>query len=154
MGLLEDAEQLHPALATRIAVIRDAIEANFEKRYSLSIPALFHQIEGFHRDYGGLASKQNFAPTLRKENWDERFLPSFTDSITFFNGYLTDLFKGSQPDDTFNRNPILHGMNANYASEDWSLTLILIILEIRHFLWFERNTSPIIGQLLKDSSKK
>jgi hypothetical protein len=154
LGLLEDAEELHPALTSRIPIVRDAVGAHFEGKYSLSVPALFPQIEGFHREYGGLTLKQNFVPTLPKDVWNARFLPGFTDSIHFFNAYLTKLFEGSQPDDSFNRNPILHGANASYASEDWSLILILIVLEIRLFLWFEKNTHPMLKEAPRDPAKK
>lgn len=154
LGLLGDAEELHPALASRVRIVRDAVEAHFEGKYSLSVPALFPQIEGFHREYGGLTLSQNFVPTLPKDIWDARFLPGFTDSAEFFNAYLTKLFKGSQPDDSFNRNPILHGANPSYASEDWSLTLILIVLEIRLFLWFEKNTRPLLKEAPRVTVKK
>lgn len=151
-GLLEGADQLHPALASRLPILKDAVEAHFTGKYSLSIPALFPQIEGFHREYGHFAQKQDFSPALPKEIWNARLLPSLTDSATFFNAYLTNLFKGGQPADTFNRNPILHGMTASYASEDWSLTLILIVLEIRLFLWFEKNTQPILREAPRNSA--
>lgn len=146
LDLLKDAEKLHPALSNRVPVIMDAAEAHFAGKYSLSIPALFPQIEGFHRDYGGLESKQDFFPTLQTDIWNVRFLSGLTESSKFFNAYLTKLFKGSQPDNSFNRNPILHGTNPSYASEDWSLTLILIVLEIRLFMWFEENTKPMLKE--------
>jgi len=154
LAYLEDAEKLHSALANRIPTIRDAVTAHFEGKYSLSVPALFPIIEGFHREYGGLKPNETFAPTLPKDIWDARYLPGFTDSAKYFNAYLTKLFEGSQPDDSFNRNPILHGVNTGYASEDWSLTLVLIILEIRNFLWFERNTQPMLKEAPRDTAKK
>jgi len=152
LGLLGDVDQLHPALASRAPILRDAVEAHFAGKYSLSIPTLFPQIEGFHREYGHLTPKQDFSPTLPKEMWNARLLPGLTDSATFFNAYLTNLFKGNQPVDTFNRNPILHGMTPSYASEDRSLTLILIVLEIRFFLWFERNTQPILREAPRNTA--
>ena len=144
LGLLENAEGLHPAFASRATHIRDAVEAHFNGKYSLSVPALFPHIEGFHRQYGGLTLRQDFVPTLPKEIWNMRFLPSLNDSVEFFNAYLSNIFKGNQPADAFNRNPILHGMSPSHASEEWSLILLLIILEIRTILWFEKNTHPLI----------
>lgn len=153
LGLLDDAQKLHPAFASRAPVMRDAFEAHFQGKYSLSIPTLFPQIEGFHREYGGLALKQAFAPTISKDMWNARLLPGMTDSAGFFNAYLSKLFQGSQEEGSFNRNPILHGADPDYPSEERSLTLILIVLEIRSFLWFEINTKPVLKEAQRTLGK-
>lgn len=68
--------------------------------------------------------------------------------MTYFNAFLEGLFKGSQPQDSFNRNPILHGANVNYASEQGSLTLLLVVLEIGDILWYEKNTYKLRAKVL------
>ncbi len=141
---IEDACTLHSAFSKRRQIIIDACEAHFSGKYTLSVPVLFSQIEGILRDIGGLELKDNFKPTIPKEIWNERFLFSLTDSAEYFNAFITKMYEGQQNENAFNRNPILHGMNVSYDSEEWSLILVLTILEIRTFLWFEKNTHSLI----------
>lgn len=131
---------LHPDFSKRAPIIEDAVTAHFDGRYSLSVPALFPQIEGWFRAFGNLSAKDDFKPTIPRDIWNERRLAGITDSAVNFNAYLTNLFRGSAPNDSFSRNAVLHGMNAGYATEENSLTLILIVLEIRNFLWLEKSS--------------
>lgn len=70
-------------------------------------------------------------------------MPSVSDSMRYFNAFLNSLFKGRQPQDSFNRNPILHGANVNYAIRQGSLTLLLVLLEIGDILWHEKKPNKV-----------
>jgi hypothetical protein len=74
---------------------------------------------------------------------DSPLLFSVGDSVKYFNAFISRLYEG-QKNDRFNRNPVLHGTNLTYDTEEYSLILILSILEIRTFLWFEKNTQVIV----------
>lgn len=140
LSLLSDAVQLHVAFEKRHEVLKDAFEAHFKCKFTLSVPVLFAQIEGLLRDVGQLSLKDKFKPTVPTDIWNQRYLFATADSSEYFNAFISKLFKGSQDGAAFNRNPILHGMNVAYHSEEWSLILVLIVLEIRLFLWLEKNT--------------
>lgn len=53
-----------------------------------------------------------------------------------FRAFLTDLYKGSQAIGSFNRNPVLHGADVEYARKHWSLMLLMTLYEIRLFMFF------------------
>lgn len=59
-------------------------------------------------------------------------------------GPFTLLVRWEKDSNDFNRNAVLHGANVEYGNEENSLVLILTLLEIRTFLWFEKNTSPVV----------
>ncbi|MFH2135374.1 MAG: SEC-C domain-containing protein [Pseudomonadota bacterium] len=146
IGLVEDSVSLHKAFGARINILRDAINAHFDRKYTLSVPVLFAQIEGLIREIGGLELRDNFRPNVSTEIWNSRYLFGMSDSAQYFNAFITKLFEGKKDDQAFNRNPVLHGMNVTYDSEEWSLILVLTILEIRQFLWFERNTENVFSK--------
>lgn len=145
---LEDASSLHPAFVSRHQILRDAAEAHFQGKFTLSVPVLFAQIEGLLRELGGLSLSDKFRSTVSTDIWDGRMLFNLADSAGYFNAFISRLFEGQQAESTFNRNPILHGMNVDYATEEWSLILLLIVLEVRMFLWFERNTKSRIHEAI------
>lgn len=114
----------------RKLIILDIINAHFNGKYTLSIPCFFTVIEGILRDYGQLDSKENIKPTIESDIGDKRLLFTLSDAIKFFNSYISNLFKGSQGNQVFNRNSILHGTNCSYGTEQNSLFLLLTLLEI------------------------
>jgi len=138
IDLVRDGAMLHRAFESRTIILKDAIHAHFDKKYTLSVPVLFSQIEGLLRETGGLKPKEKFRSTVPTELWDERTLFSLSDNAKYFNAYITKLFEGQKEVSAFNRNTVLHGMNVSYDSEEWSLLLLLTVLEIRQFLWFEK----------------
>lgn len=146
IGLVEDSVSLHKAFGSRVNILRDAINAHFDRKYTLSVPVLFAQIEGLIRETGGLELKDKFRPTVSSEIWNSRYLFGMSDSAQYFNAFITKLFEGQKDDQTFNRNPVLHGMNVTYDSEEWSLILVLTVLEIRQFLWVEKNTENVFAK--------
>lgn len=148
---VEDSVSLHKAFGSRIDILRDAIGAHFDSKYTLSVPVLFAQIEGLLREIGGLALEDKFRPTVSTEIWNSRYLFGMSDNAKYFNAFITKLFEGQKDAHSFNRNPVLHGMNVNYDSEEWSLILVLTVLEIRQFLWFEKYTEDVFArQFLSD----
>ena len=70
-----------------------------------------------------------------------------TDNAEYFNGFIDKLYRGGQNEYSFNRNPVLHGMNVNYHSEEWSLILMLTILEIRMFIWHEQKLPELFNSI-------
>lgn len=143
VGLIEDACGSFDSFKPRRKILLDAVNAHFRGLYTLSVPAMFAQIEGIMRDIGALAPKDDLKPTIKRD-WDNRTLFGMSDDAAHFNAFLHQLFEGQKGADEFNRNPILHGANVGYDTEENSLVLILILLEIRTFLWFEKNTSPLV----------
>lgn len=139
---IRDACENYDSFRGRDPVLLDAIDAHFSGKYTLSIPTLFAQLEGVLREIGGLRDSATIRPTIPRGIWSNRLLFSLGDSVDEFNSFVSRLFEGQKTG--FNRNPILHGINSSYASEENSLTLILCLLEIRVFLWFERNTRAYV----------
>ena len=141
-ALLQDAcENLEP-FAGRIEILMDAIAVHFEKRYSASVPVLFAQMEGVLRKIGGLEHGETLRPTIPRDIWGNRLLFSVGDNASDFNAFISGLYKGQETG--FNRNAVLHGFNLDYQTEENSLTLLLCLLEIRTFLWFERSTKAVV----------
>lgn len=146
LGLLEMACAESLYFEARRQVLTDAIEAHFAGKYTLSIPVFFIQLEGLLRDVGQLKPGDSVRGTIREDIWDERLLRPIGDSARFFNGYVHRLFEGSKGvTAALNRNPILHGFQRNYSSADDSMLLLLSILEIRMFLYWERTTVPALS---------
>ena len=143
LSLVDDACASFPSFGPRRKILRDAIEAHYRAAFTLSVPVLFAQIEGILRDIGGLQPKANLKPTIKRD-WDSRTLFGMTDSAAMFNAFLQKLYEGQRRGGDFNRNPILHGSDVAYDTHENSLILILTLLEIRTFLWFEKNTTPLV----------
>lgn len=144
MFYIDDAATMHSAFESRKRILKDAVEAHFNGKYTLSVPVLFAQVEGILREYGGIKLADKFRPNVSTQIWNSRLLFSMSDDAQYFNAFISKLFEGQQSQSSFNRNPILHGMSVSYDSQEWSIVLILIILEVRNFVWFERNTQSLI----------
>jgi len=147
LNLIEDASELHECFSNRKTILIDAIKAHFNGLYTLAIPTFFAQIEGLLREYGGLELKAKFKPTISKEKWNQYWAFHMTDNAEYFNGFIDKLYRGGQNEDSFNRNPVLHGMNVNYHSEERSLMLMLTILEIRMFIWHEQKLPELFNSI-------
>ncbi|MBS1683982.1 MAG: SEC-C domain-containing protein [Bacteroidetes bacterium] len=126
-----------PMFKKREAALRDAFEAHFDGKYTLSIPTLFLLLEGILRENGNLRPKDKFRPTIPIDIWNNSLQFSVEDSAKDYNGFITRLFEGGGDPNSFNRNPILHGTNTNYHNENHSLLLILSIIEVRSFKFSE-----------------
>ena len=141
--LIEDACNTFGSFSGRLKILSDAVDAHFDGEYTLSVPTLFAQLEGILRKIGELNHKDTFRPTIKRDICNNRLLFGVGDSAQDFNAFISKLYEGQKNDD-FNRNPVLHGTNLTYDTEEYSLILILSILEIRTFLWFEKNTNPVV----------
>ncbi|WP_438282613.1 YecA family protein [Pseudomonas alabamensis] len=141
---IDDAATMHSTFESRKRILKDAVEAHFNGKYTLSVPVLFAQVEGILREYGGMNLADKFRPNVSTQIWNSRLLFNTSDDAQYFNVFISKIFEGQQSQSSFNRNPILHGMSVNYDSQEWSTVLILIILEIRNFVWLERNTQSLI----------
>ncbi|SPY35875.1 Uncharacterised protein [Porphyromonas cangingivalis] len=139
LGLLDTAIEEMSIFKKRKDILKDAFEAHFDKKYTLTVPTLFAQLEGLLREVGGLKNKDNIKPTITLDNWDENFAFSIKDNAQYFNGFISKLFEGSKDGDSLNRNPILHGFDIQYYSEENSMLIMLSILEIRMFDWWEKH---------------
>lgn len=147
LGLIDDACDLHECFENRKRILVDAIKAHYSGLYTLSIPVFFSQIEGLLREYGGLELKAKFKPTIPKDKWNQYFAFNMTDNAEYFNGFIDKLYRGGQSEEAFNRNPVLHGVNVDYYSEEWSLLLLLTILEIRMFIWHEQKLPQLFNSI-------
>lgn len=143
VGWIDDACTIFPSFAPRRQILMDAVTAHFDGAYTLSVPVLFSQIEGILRDIGALAPKDDLKPTIKRD-WDSRTLFGLTDSAAMFNAFLYRLYEGQRSGGDLNRNPVLHGTDTGYATLENSLILVLTLCEIRTFLWFEKNTAPLV----------
>ncbi|WP_449252664.1 YecA family protein [Brevundimonas naejangsanensis] len=140
---VEDACANYSSFSSRRAILMDAVTAHYQGSYSLSVPVLFAQIEGILRDIGGLAAKENVRPTIKKD-WDSRTLFGLTEGAAEFNAFLSKLYEGQKGGGLLNRNRVLHGTDTTYGTLENSLILLLVLVEVRSFLWFETNTSPFV----------
>ena len=143
VGWIDDACTNFSSFTPRRQILSDAVKAHFDGTYTLSVPVLFAQIEGILRDIGALTPKDDLKPTIKRD-WDSRTLFGLTDSAAMFNAFLHKLYEGQRSGGDLNRNPILHGTDTGYATLDNSLILLLTLFEIRTFLWFEKNTAPLV----------
>lgn len=147
LAMLTTACTESPYFSARQTVLTDAFEAHFAGKYTLSIPVLFTQLEGLLRDVGQLKHSDSVRGTIPNNIWAERLLQPIEDSARFFNAFIQKLFEGSKgPTADLNRNPVLHGFRVDYASHDDSMLLVLSILEIRLFLYWERTTGHALAQ--------
>lgn len=142
-GLLNCAIKELEIYKKRKDIIKDALDAHFNKKYTLSVPVFFTQLEGILRDYGNIPDKDNIKPTIPLDKWNERMAFSVKDQAEYFNSFITNLFKGNVDPSEFNRNPILHGTSFDYNTENNSMILFLSILEIRNFIWMRNKLKPI-----------
>ncbi|WP_348935700.1 hypothetical protein [Aquabacter sp. CN5-332] len=142
-GYVKDACAKFSSFAGREKILLDAVEAHFAGKYTLSVPVFFAQLEGILRQIGALTYKDNIKPTIKRDIWGNRLLFAIEDAVGAFNAFISKLYEG-QKNDGFNRNPVLHGMNLTYDTEEYSLILLLAICEVRIFLWFEENTKRVV----------
>ena len=141
MRLLAKGGQNFDLFQRRHAVLRDGFRAHFNREYNLSIPCLFPQIEGMlAEDHAG----KRGTPGVNADGYDRRLAFETQEAAVEFNAFLSEVFKGGAPDDAFNRNPVLHGANPNYGNEDWSLVLVLTILEIHFFVHYRENLPVVV----------
>lgn len=141
---LSTAYNQSTAFELRKQLLDSAVDAHFSKKYELSIPSLFVVIEGVLRDIGGLRMKDKFKPTMTKSNLEEQLLYTVVDSLTYFNAFVSNLYKGSPDVEEFNRNSILHGANNNTFNEDNSLLLLLTVLEIQDYIFYQNSWPPTL----------
>tara|TARA_Y100000588_G_C14266464_1_gene930144 strand:- start:138 stop:947 length:810 start_codon:yes stop_codon:yes gene_type:complete len=140
--LLNIAHKQSNAFAQRKLILSSAVDAHFSGQHELSIPAFFVVIEGVLRDIGGLNLKDKFKPTMKSNGLEEQILYTVVDSLKYFNAFVSNLFKGSQEAGEFNRNTILHGANNSSFNEENSLILLLTILEIQDYIFYQNSWPP------------
>ena len=122
----------------RQQIILDAVGAHHQKKYNLSVPVFLAQLEGLLRDYGNLDRTANIKSTIPTEIWGDKLLDFMKIDSHYFRDYISEIFKGNPEDGRFNRNSILHGWDLSYGTEEQSLILFLLIIEIRMFDFFKR----------------
>lgn len=146
MSLLEDAIREIDYFRKRAQILRDAFNAHFEKKYTLSVTTLFAQLEGLLRDYSALPLNETFCSKIKTDFWDRYLAFPIKDDAQYFNAFVNNLYEGSKPAENFNRNTILHGANVQYQSEEHSILLLLAILEIRTFVFYERELPKLYAR--------
>lgn len=129
-------------------ILVDAFEAHFDGKYTLSIPVLFTQLEGILREVGNIKNRDSIKPSIPTDIWESRLLFGIKDDAENYNNFITKLFAGNSSGDKLNRNPILHGFKIDYHSEEHSLLIMLSIMEIRLFMWYQNKTEDFTKQFV------
>lgn len=130
------------ALARRMPVLREVLDAHIERRYHLSIPAILPQIEGVIAEafghQGHLVAKQ-LASYFNQAVSASRL--ASRSAAKFFVETLQRGFDWGDPIPRLSRNAILHGADADYASAANSLRLILFFDILQEALAFVSTAS-------------
>ena len=140
--MLQTAIKQSDTFKKRQVLLESAVESHFKEQYELSIPSFFILIEGILRGIGELKLKDKFKPTMKGDGLEEKVLYSNADSIRYFNAFISNLYKGSQEEKTFNRNTVLHGANNSCFNKDNSILLLLTILEIQNYIFHDKSWPP------------
>ncbi|MCD6241329.1 hypothetical protein J7K27_07425 [Candidatus Bathyarchaeota archaeon] len=114
----------------RVTIIREAIEAHIEGKYSLSIPVFLAQIEGILWDYAERMGLVNEAKTIRSNKKIKivSIKPLIRDTSLRdkVSELITDYFLKEIYTENF-RHGILHGRITDYNKEENSMKLLLFI---------------------------
>jgi hypothetical protein len=121
-------------LSQRIDILKDAVWAHKQGKYTLSIPALIPHVEGIINENSGKKGKIKFSECLTIFNDDisKKSYIKPTSSLyplallKFCENLLKENFEWGKPSNK-GRHPILHGHNVNYSDRVFSLKLILLI---------------------------
>jgi hypothetical protein len=128
----------HEAFDERIEILTDAMEAHFQKKFTLSIPALMGQLEGIILetlgiDQGEIKHAIETAFELKKKRKTNQ-----SDSTTFALALRDEVFNPSEHADYKakgiypHRPSTQHGINVNYYKDPhYSTRLILLIDYLR-----------------------
>jgi len=133
-------EKLQSLKRGRFRIVKDAVIAHIERKYTLSIPVLFAQVEGELREKLGLADGQikynklriKFKNELSKSSNDFDLLVSegiinIVDTFLKSHG-LSKTMKYRK----ISRHTVMHGLVTNYNKKSLSLKLILLFDFIQH----------------------
>ena len=125
---------------SRERFIRDACEAHFQGKYTLSVPVFLLVSEGIIRDiYAGSFPSHKFGKELKKRYED---VPLKHVSTLLFADLFDDVFIRSIPekddlkqyDELFNRHVILHGRDLTYDTKINSVRGFLLLDELTEIL--------------------
>ncbi|MDD5477719.1 MAG: hypothetical protein PHG87_05960 [Candidatus Omnitrophica bacterium] len=131
--MLKEWKQSH-LLKSRIHILKDAIWAHNQGKYTLSVPALLPQLEGIMVE--GLELKGNVRYKEIKDSFQDKLKASEVDFIftikssgyRIIEQYISEKFEWGQiTSSKFSRHAILHGHYTNYNRKKTSLKLILLI---------------------------
>ena len=120
-----------PSMSEYLPVVKDALLAHKERRYTLSIPALFPVIEGVLLKKYGSDYIESTCKRCRRPFWRTapRILTKLKSKYKGMPGSMvrrrTALISHLITRFSIDRNPILHGSMVDYASEELSAALIL-----------------------------
>ena len=129
--MLRNDKNSNGLLSKRFSSVNDLIDAHFNKKYSLAIPAAFTIIEGIFREYGQVSFDKSDKPNYRmnEEQIKGKMLYSDEDSIKYFTKFLNKIMSGKAGKDEFHRNTVMHGVNTQFATKENSLILLMSIFE-------------------------
>lgn len=106
----------------RLPILRDAVRAHCDGRYTLSIPAVLPQLEGTIAEMFGHRGK------IRGQHVQKYHAAAFAGApasdnggVNFFRAVLLDRFEWGDPIPLFSRHAILHGADTCYATAANSL---------------------------------
>ena len=131
-----------PYLRDRQAIIRDALSAHREGRFTLSVPALLPLVEGLSVEILGNAVRNENAVKAVARDWKQResevWAQVFADVIEHV-VYKRYDFR-TDPAPYLSRHGILHGRIPDYANEVNSIRVFLLIDAVAD-LWFAKQKS-------------
>lgn len=116
----------NPLIERRYSIIRDAVEAHIAGLYTLSVPVLMAQIEGF------MWSVDTGTEWINQRKLKQLFTsPMFgiykSPMERFVNTLLAQFRRDEQAFPNLNRNAVLHGIDTSYSTILNSLQLIIIL---------------------------
>lgn len=120
----------NPCLVKRMPIIDMSMEAHFQGKYYLSIPALLAQIEGIiasgfnHEGYMGERTLKNYIEQLSRSN--NEIIGEIFKSF-YLNYILAGFAHGSEANSSLSRHAILHGGDISYGTKENSLKTIILL---------------------------
>jgi len=139
---ITDGWSIIPYLQDRQTIIRDAVSAHREGRFTLSVPALLPLVEGLSAEILGNAVRNENAVKAVARDWKQReseiWAQVFADVIEHVVYQRYDF--QTDPAPYLSRHFILHGRTPDYATRANSVRVFLLIDAIAD-LWFAKQKS-------------
>jgi hypothetical protein len=140
---ITDAWSSIPYLRDRQTIIRDAVSAHREGRFTLSVPTLLPLVEGLSDEILGTAVRNENAVKAVARDWKQReaeiWAQVFADVIENV-VYKSYDFRNA-PAPYLSRHGILHGRTPDYATTVNSIRVFLLIDAIAD-LWLQNQRAP------------
>jgi len=120
-----------PGFGTRSQIVRDALQAHCDRKYTLSVPVFLAQAGGAFIDHF-----ENELYSTKKKRYLNKNNSSFRSTnimVESFENFVRDVLAKSYdirrkiPEGIFARHPILHGTSTDYGTKENSIRAILLL---------------------------